>query len=127
MRREIVIRLAALAMVFVLGTISGIALSGLWLVHKLRHPKPVPEVTSNVLSLSLRLDREQRAALRPIVERTYARLVELELEVRPEVDVVLEQATDELRPLLRPKQQERLDRLIERREQRLRDKYRVLE
>lgn len=64
------------------------------------------------LRRELGLNRGQEASIRPIVEATFRKIYALRAEERPKIDAILDQGIKQLRPLLSPEQNARLDALF---------------
>jgi len=102
-------------LLFVLGVATGLAVAIGVVTWRVRHPPRLADSSLKILALELRLDAAQRARVQPIVERAVERLRGLEQRVHPELEQILKEAEASVRAELRPDQQPRLDRLIERR------------
>ena len=112
-------RLARFApvLVFLLGLFTGVAVTVLWAGHRLRHfaengPANVTRIGIAAVSRRLDLDPAQRAKFAPIFGRIEARVVTLHREGLALVRTMMEEAAAEIRPQLRPEQQEKLDELL---------------
>ncbi len=114
-------RLARFApvLVFLLGLLTGVALSALWAVRRLESfadngPGDVTRFAISAVSQRLDLDAEQRAKFAPIFERVEHGFVEMHREDLPKVRGLIEGAAAEIRPSLTPAQQAKMDELLAR-------------
>jgi Spy/CpxP family protein refolding chaperone len=64
------------------------------------------------LSWELRLDRAQRSQLRVIVSEGQQEMKPLRRQIQPQIEDILTRSEAKLRAVLRPDQQEKLDKLI---------------
>lgn len=114
-------RLARFApvLVFLLGLLTGVALSALWAVRRLESfadngPAGVTRFAISAASRKLDLDAEQRAKFAPVFERVERGFVEMHREDMPKVRGLIEGAAAEIRPSLTPAQQAKMDELLAR-------------
>lgn len=112
-------RLARFApvLVFLLGLFTGVAVSVLWAGHRLRTfaengPARLTRVGISAAVRRLDLDEAQRAKFAPLFDRIEAGFVAMHREDLAEVRRMMEAAAAEMRPQLRPDQQEKLDALM---------------
>lgn len=108
-------RVLALVVIYFLGIGSGIALSGLIASRRATHPRQITEASLRFMTRRLHLDAEQRRAVRPIIERTGDQLEGIRQGIEDDVRAILMESEQEIREVLRPEQQRRFDRMIERR------------
>ena len=102
--------------VFLLGAITGALGMGAFVRHRFAWGGPRLEAAAesravNRLSRRLGLDADQRRALEEIAHRTRIRLEAVRDETIPRVQEILDDAAAELKPHLRPDQQQELDRI----------------
>jgi hypothetical protein len=105
---------AALVVIFVLGCVTGVALSGLT-VKGVKIPGAAyqdPNAYYDSLRRELDLNAEQSAQIRNILEETRVEYRKICAEARPRYDALRDQARDRMRPLLTPSQQQRFDSIV---------------
>lgn len=112
-------QILAPVLVFVLGVLCGGGGTALYAIHKVRHVMQADtseqrQLGGDFLSRRLRLDDEQRAQAQPIFDDVARDLQQLRLTSQPQVRAIVDDAAARLRPLLRPRQQRRLDELLAR-------------
>jgi hypothetical protein len=105
--------------VFVLGLICGGGGVALYALREIRASVATDagdgaRRATQMITRTLRLDVEQREAAQPVFDRLARELAAIRIESSPRVRAAIAHAAGELRPLLRPPQQRRLDVLMQR-------------
>ena len=101
--------------VFLLGIAAGGLLTLGIIRHQIAGGAPVMgRLVERRLSWRLRLDATQREQLHTIVTDAQHQLHAVRRQIRPQVEVILDDAVAKERATLRPDQQEKFDRLIAR-------------
>ena len=101
--------------VFVLGGLAGSFTTIAVVRHRLisgRGPQMFDDFIVRRLSWELRLDHDQRVQLRAIVAEGHKEMHAIRVQVHPQVEEILSRSENKLRAVLRPDQQEKLDKLI---------------
>ena len=102
--------------VFVLGSLTGAALNGIY-----RSPAKADSRTLSIrdgeayyqlLDRELKLDKDQAASIKEILDETRNQYRGVCAEVRPRYDQLRERARQRMRALLAPEQQQRFDTLV---------------
>lgn len=106
-------------LVFLLGLLTGVALSALWAVKRLESfadngPGGATRFGISVISRQLDLDPEQRARFAPLFARVEDGFAEMHREDLPKVRALIEGAAAEMRPGLTADQQAKMDELLAR-------------
>lgn len=70
-----------------------------------------PRDLTGMLSRTLQLTDAQKAQVQPLVDAAQPKLKEIHEQARAQADVVLKQLNAQIRPLLNPEQQKKLDAL----------------
>jgi hypothetical protein len=112
-----------LAGVFVLGVVCGAfgtaALHRHW-VHRGFAPERMERFIVERLSRRLDLDADQRRVLEDATRKARIEIEQVRRETLPRIEAILDRATDELRPVLRPEQQTKLEAIRSEMKERLR-------
>jgi hypothetical protein len=108
----------AVLIVFILGTVFGLAIS-LWIAPRTGIYAPlIQEVAAQRmnrrLARNLSLNPEQRKATAIILEDTRKQLAEIRQETRPRVRQIIQKARERMRAQLNPEQQARFDEMAKR-------------
>ena len=108
-----------LAVVFILGCVTGASLDG---IYRLRAGSDRQVVTApsiretdayfDTLKRELTLNPEQENSMQTILNRTRDEYKAVCADVRPRYDVVRSHAREQMRALLTPEQQERFDSIV---------------
>jgi hypothetical protein len=106
-------------LVFVLGAVCGGGGVALYAIRELRavvvtEPGEGARRSTQAIMRNLHLDAEQRAAAQPIFDRIARELTQARVGAMPQVRATIEQGARDLRPLLHPGQQRRLDQMLRR-------------
>ncbi len=106
-------------LVFLLGLLTGVALSALWAARRLEKiadngPAGTARFVINALARRLDLDDAQRAKFEPVFARVEQGFADMHREDMPRVKALIEGAAAEIRPSLTPGQQAEMDELLER-------------
>ncbi len=106
-----------LVLVFGLGMLAGGLVTGAVVARRLHRAAQqgslfTPGEITRFMGRRLRLDAGQRAQVEVIDARTQAEIRAVRQQAHPQVEAALDQAVADIRPLLRPAQQERFDRLV---------------
>jgi hypothetical protein len=85
--------------------------------HKIRcvlthGTEAIANVIVRRLSWELRLDRVQREQLRAIVRDRQQEIKAVRRQVQPQIEDILSRSEAEVRAILRPRQQEKFDKLV---------------
>ncbi|HEX7123883.1 MAG TPA: hypothetical protein VF178_16010 [Gemmatimonadaceae bacterium] len=112
-------QIAAPVLVFVLGAICGGGGMAFYALQQVREAMTAPpaeerQIALRLMTRQLRLDPSQQAAAAPVFATMAQRLAEIRRESQPKVREAIKDAAEELRPLLRPRQQQRLDQMLAR-------------
>jgi flagellar biosynthesis GTPase FlhF len=106
---------SALAVVFALGCIAGIAISGVYR-SRIDAAQSVSlrdaDAYFETLARELDLNPEQSAAIRSILEETRSEYKKVCAEVRPRYDALRQQARSRMRAMLTAAQQQRFDSIV---------------
>ena len=115
-RWKVIIRYTA---IFVLGLALGMA--GCRLAHKHRlaqvmrnRPVVQRQMMMRHLQSQLQLTKPQQIEIERIVDAQIKALADLRARHQPEVQAIFQQAQDEMKPHLQPRQQEQLDQIMQR-------------
>jgi Spy/CpxP family protein refolding chaperone len=108
----------AVLIVFILGTVFGLAIS-LWIAPRTGMSAPlIQEVAiqrlNRRLARNLSLDPEQRKAVAEILEDTRKQLAEVRKKARPQVHQIIQNARQRMRAQLNAEQQARFDDILRR-------------
>jgi hypothetical protein len=106
---------ALLILVFALGCVTGVALTGLVRIRTQATASPTirePEAYFETLRRELSLTPDQSSSIKAILEDTRGEYRKVCSEVRPRYDVLREQARTRMRALLDATQQERFDSIV---------------
>jgi hypothetical protein len=100
--------------IFALGVVAGVVGTGLFVRYRMPYlgfTRPEQVVSHIMKSLDRKLDltREQHQAIEPIVTESFAKMRALRARIAPEVETLIDQASQRVRPLLKPEQQSKLD------------------
>jgi len=105
--------------IFMLGLVLGIV--GSRLVHKHRftqamqnHPSAQRQMMMRHLTRQLQLTKPQQIEIEHIVDAQLKALSDVRERHQPEIQAIFQQAQDEMKPHLLPKQQQKLDQFMER-------------
>ncbi|HEU4400927.1 MAG TPA: hypothetical protein VFT43_02365 [Candidatus Polarisedimenticolia bacterium] len=102
-----------LAGVFLLGVVCGAFGFATFGLHHLRHrfdnPERMEEMVVRHISRRLHLDDEQRKVLEEVTRKAHVELRQVRDDTLPRLEAIVNQACDELRPRLRPDQQDGLE------------------
>ena len=99
-------------LVFVLGMLAGGLVTGKVLQRRFRQgPAAVSEAIVRRLSVSLRLDQQQREQLRVIVHDAQQEMEAVRKQVQPQFAEVFDHAEGQVREILRPEQREKFDKI----------------
>src|SRR5688500_17911881 len=106
-------------LIFFLGAVFGALLASGAIYAKVwslieAGPETVTEFTVQRLHDELKLDTLQKREFQRIADRTRLKLRALRYRAQPEVDVIVNAADDDLRAILNPKQQKKLDEVMNR-------------
>jgi len=119
-RWKVILRYAG---IFMLGLALGLA--GSRLVHKYRFAqamqnRPVAQrkMMMRHLTRQLQLTKPQQIEIKRIVDVQLKALSDVRTRYQPEVRAIFQQAKDEMKPYLLPKQQQKLDQIMERMQKR---------
>ncbi len=112
-------QILAPVLVFALGVVCGGGVTALYAIHKVRDVMQAGNgeerrIGAQFLTRQLRLDAEQRDQARVIFDEAARSMENIRIESLPKVRVIVDEAAARLRPILRPRQQRRLDRLLDR-------------
>lgn len=105
------------ALFFILGLVIGMAGSHLTLKHRFAraiHDRPTAQrqMVMRNLTRRLQLNKPQQVAIERIVDQQLQALLKMRERHRPEVQAIFQQAEDEMKPHLRPEQQQKLDQIM---------------
>jgi len=108
----------AVLVIFVLGTIFGLAVSH-WIApgsgaRGLPAQEIVTQRSNQCLARNLSLSAEQEQAIAGIVEEARNQLAEIRKETRPRVRQIIVNARERIRAQLNPEQRARFDKILER-------------
>ncbi len=113
---------AAVLALFLLGVAAGMLATHLFYARQLRHPGGPPFVASRFfgefLFRRLDLEPEQRREIEEILQRTGREAARLRRELRPQVQQLMEEATQEIERVLTPEQREAFARMRKRQRRR---------
>jgi hypothetical protein len=101
-------------LVFVLGMAAG-SFGTLGVIRhrmKTRGPQVVADMIVRRLSFQLRLDAEQRAQLRTIVNDGQQEMKVARQQIQPQIEDILTRAEAKVRVMLRPGQVEKFDKIV---------------
>ena len=110
--------IAGFLLVFIAGSATGVFLTMTIGHHFMVAPRPpnvVAQAMKNRLRWQLRLTDEQMAKISPIIDKAGADLVQIRGETGRRVRDIFAEAHREIRPILTPEQQQRLQQMEERR------------
>jgi len=79
----------------------------------MHYPEQMPERAAQHLTKALRLDKEQSAEVRAILERRAKTIAALRSEIAPRIDIELQAIKDEISAVLRPEQAKRWIRIFD--------------
>jgi hypothetical protein len=108
-----------LAGIFILGGITGAALTRIWIAQRIQSrllaqgETPNVVAITSVLEMKLHLNREQRVKVAEVLRAHQPELVALMRSIEPQAQSIRERQWREIRPLLDPGQQKELDELIQ--------------
>lgn len=110
-------QILAPVLVFVLGGLAGGGVTALYALQRVNEivqadPGVASQAGARLLARRLQLDARQRAAAEPIFADITRSLADIRRESMPKVRQVINDADARLRPILRPDQQRKLDRLL---------------
>jgi Spy/CpxP family protein refolding chaperone len=103
--------------VFVLGMIAGGLLTigvGIRIVQRVQKAGPgeIDKMIVQRVSHELRLDKEQREKLQPIVADAHAKIRAAHRTINPEVAGILQKAATDARAILKPEQTKKFDEFL---------------
>ncbi|MBU0715180.1 MAG: hypothetical protein KJ964_07480 [Verrucomicrobia bacterium] len=106
-------------LVFMLGLVFGIAGSQLALKHRFARamqdrPAAQCKMMMRHLTRQLQLTKPQQIEIKRIVDAQLKALSDVRERHQPEVQAIFQQAKDEMKPHLLPKQQQKLDQIMQR-------------
>ena len=105
--------LLVLVVVFVLGSITGAALTGLYRSRAgADHPEKAMHERFEKMRRELNLTDEQTTAVRAILDETREEYRTLRTELRPRFEEPRQKARTRIRALLTPEQQQRFDAMV---------------
>lgn len=104
---------------FMLGLVLGMAGSHLALKHRFARamqdrPAAQRQMMMRHLTRQLQLTKPQQAEIARIMDAQLKALSEVRERHQPEVQAIFQQAEDEMKPHLLPKQQQKLDQIMQR-------------
>ena len=112
-----------LGLVFVLGVVCGAFGMAALHLHRGHHrfePARMERFIVERLSRRLDLDPDQRRVLEDATRKARIEIEQVRSETIPKIQAILDRATDELRPVLRPDQQAKLETIRSEMRERLR-------
>ena len=116
-RRRWLVNILLGLLIFACGAVTGggVALRVAWnrVATTLRHPEQAPANATQRLTRMLRLDEQQSAEVRAILERRFEAIGALRREIGPRVDTELQAIRDEISAVLRPDQVQRWTRIYD--------------
>lgn len=98
-----------LVVVFLLGSITGAALTGLYLARSGNRPERSAQTRFEKMRVELNLTDEQTKAVSAILDETRNDYKALRAELRPRFDEPRQKARARIRALLTPEQQQKFD------------------
>jgi hypothetical protein len=110
-------QILAPVLVFVLGALAGGGVTALYALKQVREivqadTGDASQMGMRFIARRLQLDAQQRAAAQPIFDDIARGLADVRVESMPRVRRLINEADGRLRPILRPDQQRKLDRLL---------------
>ena len=104
---------------FMLGLVLGMAGNHLALKHRFARamqdrPAAQRQMMMRHLTRQLQLTKSQQIEIERIVDAQLKALSDVRERHQPEVQAIFQQAQDEIKPLLLPEQQQKLDQIMER-------------
>ena len=111
----------AVLSIFILGGVTGAALSSVYRLRATGQAKPCPPAHQDFfesLQHNLNLNEQQATQVRSIVEETRDNYRQLRTEVSPRYDAIRQRARTRIRALLNPDQQQRFDAILAERDAR---------
>ena len=106
-------------LVFMIGLVLGMAGSRLALKHRFaqamqNRPAAQRQMMMRHLTRQLQLTKPQQIEIAHIMDAQLKALSEVRERHQPEIQAIFQQAEDEMKPHLLPKQQQKLDQIMER-------------
>ncbi len=111
----------AVLSIFVLGCVTGAALSSAYRLRAIGQGRPCPPPHQDFfesLQRNLNLNEQQATQVRAIIEETRDNYRQLRTEVAPRYDAIRQRARTRIRALLNPDQQQKFDAMIAERDAR---------
>ena len=110
-------------LVFMIGLVLGMAGSRLALKQRFARamqdrPAAQRQMMMRHLTRQLQLTKPQQIGIERIVDAQFKALSEVRERHQPEVRAIFQQAEDQMKPLLQPNQQQKLDQIMERMQKR---------
>ena len=116
-RRRWLVNILLGLLIFACGAVTGggVALRVAWnrVATALSHPEEAPAKATQRLTHVLRLDAQQSAEVKAILERRFEAIGALRREIGPRVDAELQSIRDEVSAILRPDQVQRWTRIYD--------------
>ena len=101
-----------LVAVFVLGSVTGVALTGLYRSRAAGGDRPAMHERFEKMRTELKLTDEQTKAVQAIIDETRNEYRALRTELRPRFEEPRQKARGRIRALLTPEQQQKFDTMI---------------
>ena len=96
----------------IIGGLGGMTLAKYHIKQMIRQgPKEMHHMVLRYLNRELDLSEEQKRAVKKVMAGVQKSAVELQKQYRPQMKKMMDTALDEIRPLLTPEQQTKLDRI----------------